>query len=63
VLNWNAACLALTSDGNDNFRPSKPDREKSGKRIDGVSAVIDAIAQAPYIEETGMSYGGLRVVG
>lgn len=50
VLNWNAACLALQSDGNDNFRPIKPDRAKSGKRIDGVSAVIDAIARAPYTE-------------
>lgn len=63
VLNWNAACLALVSDGNDNFRPSKPDREKSGKRIDGVSAVIDAIARAPYVEDKGMTYRGLRVVG
>jgi phage terminase large subunit-like protein len=50
VLNWNAACLALMTDGNDNFRPVKPDRAKTGKRIDGVTAIIDAIARAPYTE-------------
>src|SRR5260370_28785274 len=26
VLRWNADCLSLKSDGNDNIRPSKPDR-------------------------------------
>jgi phage terminase large subunit-like protein len=63
VLSWNAACLGLMGDGNDNFRPVKPERHKSSKRIDLVSSIINALARAPYAEETGMSYNGLMVVG
>ncbi len=46
VLRWNADCLAVKSDGNDNIRPSKPNRLTSSKRIDGMVAIIIALARA-----------------
>lgn len=46
VLRWNADCLAVRSDGNDNIRPSKPNRMTSSKRIDGMVAIIIALARA-----------------
>lgn len=46
VLRWNADCLALKSDGNDNIRPSKPNRLTSSKRIDGMVAIIIALARS-----------------
>ena len=49
ILNWNASCLALMSDGNDNVRPAKPPRATSSKRIDGVVAVITALARATLL--------------
>src|SRR5262249_53640069 len=36
VLNWMAACLQLKYDSKDNCQPSKPERMKSAKRIDGM---------------------------
>lgn len=49
ILNYNASCLALVSDGNDNVRPNKPDREASTKRIDGVVAIITALSRATLL--------------
>lgn len=54
VLNWNASCLTLQGDRKDNVQPSKPERTKSSKRIDGISAAVGAIsralvAEAPFI--------------
>lgn len=46
ILRWNVDCLSTKSDGNGNVRPAKPDREKSGKRIDGAVAAIMAIGRA-----------------
>jgi phage terminase large subunit-like protein len=46
VLRWNADCLNTKSDGNDNIRPVKPDRQTSSKRIDGIVATITALARA-----------------
>jgi phage terminase large subunit-like protein len=45
VLRWNADCLSLKSDGNDNVRPSKPNRMTSSKRIDGMAAIIIALSR------------------
>lgn len=44
VLNWNASCLVLQADKKDNVQPAKPERSKSGKRIDGISAWVTAQA-------------------
>jgi phage terminase large subunit-like protein len=49
VLNWNASCLALQSDRKDNVQPAKPERGKSNKRIDGISAIITALARAATV--------------
>ena len=46
VLNWMASCLQLQYDHKDNCQPSKPDRGKSTKRIDGMQATITALARA-----------------
>lgn len=43
VLAWNAACCELKSDGNEGVRFIKPDRAKSNKRIDGMSALVNAL--------------------
>lgn len=50
ILNWNASCLALLDDGNDNVRPSKPERLKSAKRIDGCAAIINALSRAVMLQ-------------
>jgi phage terminase large subunit-like protein len=50
VLNWNARCLALQGDHKDNVQPTKPERAKSSKRIDGMSATITAMARAILME-------------
>jgi len=50
VLNWNASCLALLSDGSDNVKPAKPARDTASKRIDGVAAIITAWTRATAIE-------------
>ncbi len=46
VLNFCASCLATIGDKNDNIKPAKPERMKSGKRIDLVAAPITAMARA-----------------
>ncbi|NED29014.1 terminase large subunit, partial [Streptomyces anulatus] len=43
VLRWHAACVEIIADGNDNFRPVKPDRQKSSARIDGIAAGVMAL--------------------
>jgi phage terminase large subunit-like protein len=43
VLRWNASCVEIIADGNDNFRPVKPDRKKSSSRIDGIAAAVMAL--------------------
>ena len=46
VMNWNASCLSLKSDGKDNVQPAKPARQTSSKRIDGISAAVTAMTRA-----------------
>ncbi|MFF1812380.1 terminase large subunit [Streptomyces sp. NPDC058251] len=43
VLRWHASCVEILTDGNDNFRPVKPDRQKSSSRIDGIAAAVMAM--------------------
>ncbi|MEU1919349.1 terminase TerL endonuclease subunit [Streptomyces albogriseolus] len=40
VLRWMAGCVETIADGNDNYRPTKPDRKKSQARIDGIAATV-----------------------
>ncbi len=46
VLRWNADCLAVKGDGNDQIRPVKPERSTSSKRIDGMTSIINALSRA-----------------
>jgi phage terminase large subunit-like protein len=58
ILNWNASCLSLQTDGGDNCKPVKPSRDTASKRIDGVAAIITAGARAFLLEENRMVYMG-----
>lgn len=55
VLNYNAACLSTQGDKKDNVQPSKPERGKSSKRIDGISATVTAMCRAISVVSTGPS--------
>jgi phage terminase large subunit-like protein len=63
VLNWNASCLALQADHKDNVQPRKPERAKSSKRIDGISATVTALARAIVSVENTITYTEVRSVG
>ena len=43
VLRWHADCVEVASDGSDNIKPAKPNRNESVKRIDGIAASVLAI--------------------
>ncbi len=45
VLNWMADNFSVRQDEQDNVKPSKPDRRKTSRRIDGIQAMINAIAR------------------
>jgi phage terminase large subunit-like protein len=42
ILAWNVHCTEIEQDPAGNIKPKKPDKKKSGKRIDGVIATIMA---------------------
>lgn len=46
VFNWMASCLQLQYDHKDNCQPTKPERGKSAKRIDGIAATVTAVTRA-----------------
>ena len=46
VLRWMADCMVVKQDPAGNIKPAKPDRRKTGKRIDGMVALIMAIDRA-----------------
>lgn len=46
VLNWMASCFQLRHDQKDLCQPSKPEREKNSKRIDGMQAIVTGLAAA-----------------
>jgi len=50
ILNWNASCLALATDGGDNCKPVKPPRDTAAKRIDGIAATITAWSRAVTLD-------------
>lgn len=63
VYNWHAACLQLQYDRKDNVQPSKPERMKSSKRIDGMQATVTMFNRGTAHDESTVSYTGLRSVG
>jgi phage terminase large subunit-like protein len=56
VLNWMASCLQLQYDHKDNCQPSKPERMRSSKRIDGIQAVVTALARALVADKSTSVY-------
>lgn len=46
VLRWNADSAAVATDPAGNIKPVKPDRARSANRIDGLSALVNAIDRA-----------------
>jgi phage terminase large subunit-like protein len=56
VLNWMASCLQLQYDHKDNCQPSKPERMKSSKRIDGIQAAVTALARALVADKSTSIY-------
>ena len=60
VLNWHASCLQLKYDGKDLCQPTKPDRLKSAKRIDGMQAMATMLVPGLAAEENVIHYTGLR---
>lgn len=63
VLNWHASCMQLQYDKKDLVQPTKPERLKTAKRIDGMQAMATMFAEARAAEETTISYSGLRSIG
>jgi phage terminase large subunit-like protein len=63
VMNWMASCLQLQYDHKDNVQPSKPERGKSAKRIDGIAATVTALARATVAQDNTITYTGLRSLG
>jgi phage terminase large subunit-like protein len=63
VMNWMASCLQLQYDHKDNVQPSKPERGKSAKRIDGIAATVTALARATVAQDNTLTYAGLRTLG
>lgn len=46
ILRWMADNVEVTTDPGGNIKPTKPDRRKSAKRIDGIAAIVNALARA-----------------
>lgn len=46
ILNWNADCATVKPDRKDNIMLTKPDRQRSSKRIDGMAALVNALSRA-----------------
>jgi len=62
VLNWMASCLQLQYDAKDNVQPTKPHRGRSAKRIDGISAIVTALARATLYAEHESVYGKRGII-
>jgi phage terminase large subunit-like protein len=66
-LNWMADCLSLKQDPAGNIKPTKPDRNKTSKRIDGIAAGINATARIlvsqAFKEESVYDTRGPRIAG
>lgn len=51
ISRWMADCVDVTADTAENIKPVKPDRRKSANRIDGVAALVNAMARATVGDE------------
>ena len=62
VLNWMASCMQIRYDNKDNVQPTKPHRGRSAKRIDGISAIVTALARATLYAEHESVYGKRGII-
>lgn len=62
VLRWMADCVTVKQDPAGNLKPAKPDRKASGKRIDGIVALIMAIDRAMRHEDNTSVYAHRGVI-
>lgn len=51
ILNWNADCVTVKVDDNGNYSPAKGKLEQDGKRIDGISALLDALFRVQLVAQ------------
>lgn len=56
VLSWMADCMTVKQDPAGNVKPSKPDRMRSKNRIDGIVAIINALARLIVNKEAKPQY-------
>ena len=61
VLNWMMDCTRVLQDPAGNIKPVKPDRQKTGKRIDGIVTGIMAVRRIA-LQESGPEYDGSLLV-
>jgi len=62
IMNWMISCTDILSDPAGNIKPIKPDRDKSGKRIDGVISSIMALDRAVKNENEGSIYENRGII-
>ena len=64
IMKWMISCTEVKTDAAGNIKPIKPDRHKTGKRIDGVVASIMALDRAVHGDDNGSVYDkrGVRAV-
>jgi len=62
VLRWMADCVTVRQDPAGNIKPVKPDRRKTGKRIDGIVSLIMALDRAIRHEDYRSAYADRGVV-
>lgn len=60
VMNWMVSCVEVKQDPAGNIKPVKPDRRKTGKRIDGVVGHIMSLSRAVW-SETGFHAGAVAI--
>lgn len=63
VYNWMAGCMQLQYDHKDNCQPTKPERMKSAKRIDGIAATVNALSRALLAVDSTIESVAVRSVG
>ncbi len=59
VLRWMADCVETMSDPSGNIKPTKPDRRTASQRIDGIAALVNAIARAMVRPKRRKKAGGV----
>ncbi len=64
MLRWMADCVEIQERGDGAKRPVKPERKKSGKRIDGIVALLMAMSRAMLLtDQNVISFTKLRTIG